>query len=106
MTDITNTHLEAALIDQNVAGAFADKAYAFVAVVERKGWQLGVAVANERGYHPIAGKTFSDQADAKEWADGLNRHIGRTDDDVASIVISTMGGVPFRESARDGQRAN
>jgi hypothetical protein len=92
MTDITDTHLEAAIIDQCVAGAFHDRPYAFVAVIDESGWQLGVAVANERGYNPIAGKTFAAQAEAKQWADGLNAHIGRDEDSVIAIICSTMGG--------------
>ena len=56
------------------------------------GWQLGVAVANEQGYNPIPGKTFTDQAEAKQWADGLNKHIGRDDDSVTAIICSSMGG--------------
>lgn len=92
MTDITNTHLEAAIIDQTVAGVFSDKVYAFVPVYEDGAWRLGVAVANERGYNPIGGKTFDREADAREWADGLNTHIGRDEDIAARIVISTMGG--------------
>lgn len=92
MTDITNTHLEAAIIDQSVAGSFPDKVYAFTAVIGEGGWQLGVAIANESGYNPISGKTFKDQAEAKQWADGLNKHIGRDDDSVLAIICSTMGG--------------
>ncbi|HVG51620.1 MAG TPA: hypothetical protein VM867_08310 [Xanthobacteraceae bacterium] len=91
MTDITNTNLEAALLDQKVAGAF-EMPYAFVAVINKDGWQLGVAVANECGYHPIDGKTFADELAAREWADGLNRHIGLTADDAMCVVISTMCG--------------
>lgn len=91
MTDITNTHLEAALIDQNVAGAFSDKPYAFMAVVAKGGWQLAVAVANERGYNPI-NKFFESQQEADEWAEGLNRHIGLSADAKFKIVASTMGG--------------
>jgi hypothetical protein len=89
MTDITSTHLEAALIDQKVAGAFFDKAYAFVPVYN-EGWQLGVAVMYEGGYNPIAGKTFKDQNEAREWADGLNAHMGLTEQAAARIVCSTM----------------
>jgi len=92
MTDITNTNLEAALIDQSAAGAFPDKLYAFIAVIGGGGWQLGVAVANERGYNPIPGKTFEDQSEAKLWADGLNQHIGRDAESVTAIIISSMGG--------------
>jgi hypothetical protein len=92
MTDITTTHLEAAIIDQKVAGEFQGKPYAFIAVVARGGWQLGIAVANELGYNPIDGKSFATQAEAKEWADGLNRHIGRDADSVLAIISSSMGG--------------
>lgn len=95
MTSITTRHLEAALIDQSVAGAYPDRPYAFTAVIGDGGWQLGVAVANERGYNPLPGKTFKDQAEAKEWADGLNEHIGISDETAAHIVISTMGGRHF-----------
>ena len=92
MTDITDTHLEAAILDQKVAGAFEGQRYAFVAVVGKDGWQLGVAVQEEQGYNPIDGKTFKDQAEAKQWADGLNRHIGLSEDDYFEIVTSTMRG--------------
>jgi predicted molibdopterin-dependent oxidoreductase YjgC len=96
MTDITTTHLEAAFIDQNVAGAFPGKRYAFVAVVAPGGWQLGVAVANEQGYNPISGKTFKAHYEAKEWADGLNKHIGLDVEDALEIIGSTMGGARTR----------
>jgi hypothetical protein len=92
MTDITTTHLEAAIIDQKVAGEFAGKSYAFVSVAFKRGWQLGVAVANESGYHPIEGKTFKRHAEAREWAEGLNRHIGLKQDDWLAIISSTMRG--------------
>jgi phosphoheptose isomerase len=92
MTDITNQHLEAALIDQKVAGAFQGKRYAFVAVAIKRGWQLGVAVANEQGYNPISGKTFKRHAEAVEWAEGLNKHIGLSKDDWLNIIGSTMRG--------------
>jgi hypothetical protein len=91
MTDITSKYLEAALIDQNVAGAFFDRRYAFVAVYN-EGWKLGVAVANESGYNPIDGKTFKDQGEANEWADGLNAHIGLDKHAALQIIGSTMGG--------------
>jgi hypothetical protein len=92
MTDITNSHLEAAIIDQKVAGAFAGKRYAFAAVIQKDGWQLGVAVENEPGYSPVDGKTFTLQAEAKQWAEGLNKHIGLSDEDALSIIITTMRG--------------
>jgi hypothetical protein len=92
MPDITNTHLEAAIIDQKVAGEFAGKTYAFVAVAFKRGWQLGVAVANEQGYHPITGKTFKRHAEATEWAEGLNEHIGLKKGEWLDIIGSTMRG--------------
>ena len=92
--DITNQNLEAAMLDQKVAGLFSGKRYAFVAVAvgrgSGKGYQLGVAVANEHGFSPIGGKSFSRYSEAKEWAEGLNRHIGLSKDDEFDIVISSM----------------
>jgi hypothetical protein len=105
MTDITNTNLEAAIIDQKVAGTFWEKLYAYVAVIdEKEGWALGVAVANEKGYSPIGGKTFKWKVEAQELADGLNQHIGLTRDQVAQIVISTMGGRPVVIVKENGRR--
>lgn len=92
--DITANNLEAAIIDQQVAGRI-NTPYAFVTTVNDKGWILGVAVANEPGYNPIFGKTFTSETEAGEWAKGLNEHIGLTPDDTARIIISTMGGRRF-----------
>ena len=92
MTDITNTHLEAAIIDQNVAGAFHGKSYAFVAVISLGRYMLGVAVKDEQGYNPIDGKKFDTYAEAKEWAESLNRHIGLSKDEELDIIITTMRG--------------
>jgi hypothetical protein len=92
MPDITNEYLEAAIIDQKVAGEFQGKVYAFVAVVEKSGWKLGVAVANEQGYNPVEGKIFKNQGEAKQWAEGLNKHIKVSEEDYLDIVSSTMRG--------------
>ena len=93
MTSITSQYLEAAIIDQMVAGTFNDKVYAFVAVPTPSiRWGLGVAVANEHGYAPIEGKRFDTYEEAKRWANELNAHIGRTNDEVLDIVGSTMFG--------------
>ena len=89
---ITTQFLEAAIIDQKVAGEFHGKAYAFVAVAVKGGWQLGVAVANEAGYNPISGKMFKQHAEATLWADGLNKHIGLQNDERLDIITSSMGG--------------
>lgn len=90
-TDITAHHLEAALIDQNAAGVFRGKRYAFVAVFEgNRDWRLGVAVENERGYSPVDGKSFTTSAEAHEWADGLNRHIGLSVEGALKIITTSM----------------
>lgn len=88
---ITGKYLEAALLDQNVAGTFFGKKYAYVSVFGEDGWKLGVAVANEGGYNPIA-LNFASKAECDEWADGLNEHIGLSKDEAAMIICSTMGG--------------
>lgn len=90
MRDITSTNLEAAFIDQHAAGAFPGKTYAFVAVITERGWGLGVAVENERGYHPVGTKTFGSKTEADSWADGLNLHIGLDRLRAAKIVATTM----------------
>ena len=94
MTNITQRDLEAAFLDQTVAGMFGSTPYAYVVVGNDDGtYRLGVAVANEDGYNLISGKNFDSQSEAGEWAADLNRHIGLTDSEVASIIISTMGGM-------------
>ena len=96
--DITGQSFEAAILDQIVAGAFHDKRYAYVAVLNHNAvdddsiWMLGIAIENERGYSPIKGKTFATKDEADAWADGLNKHIGHTDDDALHIVVSSMRG--------------
>jgi hypothetical protein len=90
MSDITTNNLEAAILDQVVAGAFAGKRYCFIASQNGAGWILGIAVQNERGYNPIDGKKFASQHEAAEWARGLNEHIGVTLAQATNIVVSTM----------------
>ena len=90
MTDITTTNLEAAILDQKVAGEFRGKRYCFIATRHGDQYILGVAVQGERGYNPIRGKAFITQAQATEWANGLNEHLGLTVEQATSIVISTM----------------
>jgi hypothetical protein len=90
MTDITNRNLEAAILDQTVAGAFHGKVYAFVATVSRAGYCLGVAVKDEQGYCPIEGKTFTTYDEAHRWAYELNEHIGLSKDAAFDIIGSTM----------------
>ncbi len=93
MTNITQEHLEAAIIDQMVAGSFTGQTYAYVPVLaesKSRCWQLGLAFRDERGYHPIDGKLFRTRSEAEDWADGLNKHIGLHPVDVHYIVNSSM----------------
>jgi hypothetical protein len=86
---ITSNNLEAALMDQIAAGAFHGKDYAFVKVYHDDSWKLGVAVKNEQGYHPF-NRLFEKEVEAKEWADGLNKHIGLSERRATEIVCSTL----------------
>lgn len=90
MTDITTLNLDAAILDQKVAGEFQGKRYCFIATQHGDQYILGVAVQGERGYNPIRGKAFGTQAKAAEWANGLNEHLGLTAEQATDIVISTM----------------
>lgn len=93
MRNITQTHLEAAIIDQEVAGIFGriSKRWCYVAVMRGDGeWGLGVAVEDEQGYHPIDGKTFPTRAEASEWANGLNDHVGLSETESTAIIVSSM----------------
>jgi len=99
MTDITSLDLQAAFLDQEVAGMARGRAYCFVAVVGYpKGWKLGVAFANEQGYIATT-KDFKTEAEARDYAERMNQHIGRSDDECMRIVISTMGGQRYRRVA-------
>lgn len=95
MADITSYNLNAALLDQQIAGAFAGKKYAFVAVVSdtsAKTFGVGIAVKDEPGYHPIESKIFQwdDYEEATAFCKQMNLHIGLDAVEVARIVTSTM----------------
>lgn len=95
MTDITSRNMEAAIIDQKVAGEFRGKRYAFAPVLAKgkkigEFWMLGVAVENEAGYSPVEGRYFAEREEAREWADGLNQHIGHTPSSAFAIICSSV----------------
>ncbi len=92
MTDITNTDLAAALLDQKVAGLMGNRRYAYVAVYQDAGWRLGLAVENEAGYNPIEGKEFATQKEAEFFADSMNEHLGLSRDEAVHIQVTTMRG--------------
>jgi hypothetical protein len=96
VVDPTNTRLDAAILDQVVAGKFHDKDHAYVCVHQDREWTVGIAVANERGYTPVGGSpTFASHDEGTRFCRGMNKHIGLTEDAVDAIIISTMGGVHF-----------
>jgi hypothetical protein len=75
------------------------KVCAFVAVhdAEHGGVQLGLAVANERGYYPVPAYWVHgddhEYAAMQEHARALNREHFKLDDRAAALVVaSTMGG--------------
>jgi hypothetical protein len=93
--DPTSKSLEAALLDQKVAGMMGDQSYAYVPVVGgSKTWMIGIAVEGQDGYNPIDGGLFEFDYDAEAtaFANGMNKHIGLTPRRAAEIVTSTMRG--------------
>lgn len=100
LPDPTHNNLSAAILDQKVAGVFEGKDYAYVPVVAERGWSIGIAVANERGYNPIDGHTFPSHEQARTFCDGMNKHIGLPMDHASDIVVSTMGGHSYRGRTR------
>jgi hypothetical protein len=94
--DPTHNSLDAAILDQKVAGLMGDDAYAYVKVTGEgaKPWAIGIAVEHEAGYSPISGMEFATEAEADAFVDGMNRHIGLDARRAMEIVCSTMRRVP------------
>ena len=94
IADPTNRRLEAALLDQKVAGEFHDKDYAYVPVMNHNGkpWAIGIAVEGEHGYSPIVAEafTYDNRDDAADFCDGMNMHIGLEKIRAIEIVVSSM----------------
>lgn len=91
--DPTQRSLEAAILDQTVAGTFEDKPYAYAAVLNQgsgKMWAIGIAVEDEAGYNPVAGFEFDTQAEVDAFVDGMNKHIGLTKLKATEIIASSM----------------
>lgn len=93
MSDITSNNLALAFLDQKVAGQFRGVAYAYIAVIGgAKGWQLGIAVKDEKGYNPITGADYDTESEATTVATGMNEHIGLSPEQSTDILISSMRG--------------
>jgi len=91
--DPTHHSLEAAILDQKVAGAMGDLPYAYVPVLNDDGkWALGIAVEDEAGYSPVTGMDFRTDQEARNFADGMNKHIGLDPYRTMEIVTSSMRG--------------
>lgn len=96
--DPTTQSLEAALLDQKVAGTFMEKPYAYIAVLSgadadsKMQWAIGIAVEDEQGYNEIRGEQFmfAQHAEARTFCDGMNRHIGLSVTRETEIICSTM----------------
>lgn len=76
----------------DVVNAHMGALIAFTPVVGEHGMALGVATANEPGYHPISPSLFCvpDWQDASDEADRLNTLYGHDDEAAARIVASSM----------------
>lgn len=82
-------------------GEITRKRSAYTAVIEERGYCLGVAVEGEAGYHPVredsdAGGTFETYELASACADAYNASLGLTKEEATRIVISTMRGSAMR----------
>lgn len=89
--DPTQQSLEAAILDQKIAGQMGDQPYAYVAVyTEGTKFGLGIAVEDQQGYSPITGIDFDSHDQAHNFADGMNRHIGLDGTRAAQIICSSM----------------
>ena len=76
----------------DVADAFRGKLWAYTAIVDKDGYGLGIAVANEAGYSPVP-KFFTQlksYKDAVAMADSLNTERGLDKRTSIEITCSSM----------------
>lgn len=99
MQDITSTNLDLAIMDQVHAGHYGRRPYAYTVGIHGDQYILGIAVANERGYHPVRTTGYITRKKAQAVADGMNAHLGLSNDEATAIIVSTMGGRPYRKGA-------
>ena len=66
---------------------------AWTPIILDRGFSLGIATKNERGYQPLkdsTGLTFDSWDEADKIADALNKKLGLSLEEAANIVISTQ----------------
>lgn len=98
--DPTHNSLEAAILDQKVAGWMAGQDYAYAPIAMDQGFGVSIAIANQDGTTPVYGfRTFKHYDEAATFCDGMNKHIGLPMDHAVAIVCSTMGGMSYRRVA-------
>jgi hypothetical protein len=91
---------------------FDPKKAAYVVVFEgppdraKAGWYLGIAVADEAGYHPLRPGfgPYDDEAGARNHALALNKVLGHDERSAVLVVASSMGAQNRQDAAR-GRRA-
>jgi hypothetical protein len=96
--DPTNGSLEAALLDQYIAGIFFQKPYAYVPVLHGDEFAIGIAVEGEPGYNLLDAKQFRwvSYDVAYNFCMGMNQHIGLTEDQAVRLIADTMRPVSAR----------
>lgn len=89
--DPTNHDLTLALIDQMVAGKYQGRQIAYTAVTGEGGkCRLAIAEFGHSGYTPISGWECDSFLEAFDVADGMNLHIGLSEDRADTIIASSM----------------
>jgi hypothetical protein len=88
--DPTTNSLDAAILDQKVAGMFHGQAYAYVAVLKKSMFGVGIAIDGEHGYYSVDGLEFKTYGEANDFCLGMNRHIGLTFTRQIEITVSSM----------------
>ena len=91
--DPTQRSLEAAILDQKIAGKFDDKPYAYVPVISEgpKQWEIGIAVKHEQATaQSRAASNSTSTRKLMHSSDGMNMHIGLDPARAMKIIASSM----------------
>lgn len=77
-------------MSQESVEASMKKPKAWTAVVEKRGFTLGIAVQDEPGYYQTDYPTVKTYDEAVKWADALNERMGVSKKDAMLIILSSM----------------